>query len=258
MYRTANSVIFLALAIILLPSCTDSLKEDHSLTIKEYVKLGMPDHKKNWTNDEYISANITLGTLKINNPLAFPRKRSKKSGDLFMRLVSKENLSFTTNQELPIRSRAFLIQHYPRFQYELTQLYTDASKEEQYYNEELIETYIFGLYIHGKMLDLAGIIMNSDREEEKNIQDGLGTVVFNYLKTLSNIMEEQVKTNIYSADDLDRISMELKNSLEHNMDWILPADKQKLAVKIQTVIDKTPSQVVKGNYVKALELVKGN
>lgn len=258
MYRTANSVIFLTLIMILLPSCTDSLKEDHSLTIKEYVKMGMPDHKITWTNDEYISANITLSTLKINNPQAFPRKRSKKSGDLFKRLVSKENLSFTNNQELPIRNRAFLIQHYPRFQYELTQLYTDSSKEEQYYHEELIETYIFGLFIHGKMLDLAGIIMNSEREEEKSIQEGLGTVVFNYLKTLSNIMEEQLKTNIYKAEDLDRISMEVKNSIEHNLDWILPADKQKLSVKLQKVIDETPSTEVKVNYGKALELVKGN
>lgn len=258
MYRTANSVIFLALVMILLPSCKDSLKEDHSLTIKEYVKMGMPDHKKNWTNDEYINANITLGTLKINNPLAFPRKNSKRSGDLFMRLVSKENLSFTNNLELPLRSRAFLIQHYPRFQYELTQLYTDASREEQYYNEELIETYIFGLYIHGKMLDLAGIIMNSEREEEKSIHEGLGTVVFNYLKTLSNIMEEQVKTNIYKAEDLDRISMEVKNSIEHNLDWILPADKQKLSVKIQKVIDETPTPEVKVNYGKVLEMVIGN
>ena len=172
-----------------------------------------------------------------------------------MRIVSRDNLSFANNTEIPIRSRAFLIQHYPRFQYELTQLYTDTSKEEQYYNEELIETYIFGLFIHERMLDLAGLIMKSDKEEEKSIQQGLSAVLFNYLKTLSNIMEEQVKTNIYLANDLDRLSLEVQKSLEHNLDWILPADKQKLSVKIQKVIDETSSEEVKKNYIKALELL---
>ena len=45
MFKITNPVIFLALMMIVLQSCTDS-KEDHSLSIKEYVRLGMPDYKK--------------------------------------------------------------------------------------------------------------------------------------------------------------------------------------------------------------------
>jgi hypothetical protein len=258
MYTLKHSVIILILTMIINYSCKESIKEDHSLTIEEYQKLGMPDHNKNWINDDYIMANITLSSLKITDPMAFPRKKSKKSNAIFMRLVNKDNLSFTEDQNIPVRNRAFLVQHYPRFQYELTQLYTDTANVEQYYNEELIETYIFGLNIHGKMLDLAGIIMNSEREEEKSIHSGLTTVVFNYLKTLSNIMEEQVKSNIYVSEDLDRLSLEVSGSLKKNLEWILPTDRYKLAENVQKVIDDAPSDYIKENYRTTLKLLKGN
>jgi len=61
---------------------------------EEYQKLGMPEHNKKWNADDYSEANITLGSLLMNNPLSLPREGSKKSGELFNRIINEENLSF--------------------------------------------------------------------------------------------------------------------------------------------------------------------
>ena len=258
MCRFKITLIFLLALTILNQSCNKS-KEDHSFTVEEYKKLGMPDPSKNWETEEYRTANITLGSLKIKYPHSFPRKNSKKSGKLFNKFVDKNNLSFADNKGIPLRARAYMIQNYPRIQYELTTLYTnpDTTIKIQYYNEELIETYIFGLQIHGKMLDLAGLIMNSENEEEKSIQSGLSKVVYNYLKTILNIMKEQVKTDVYRKKDLERLSTEMLGSITHNIDWILPADKQTISAEMQKVIDQSSSDLIKDNYRKAIEIAKG-
>jgi len=258
MRRLKTTLIFLLTITILNQSCLKS-KEDHSLTIEEYKKLGMPDPSKSWESEEYRSANMALSSLKIHYPDAFPRKNSKKSGELFNKFVDKNNLSFVNNKEIPLRARAFIIQNYPRFQYEMTSLYTnrDTSVRKQYYHEELIETCIFGLYIQGKMLDLAGMIMNSEKEEEKSIQSGLSKVVYNYLKTLKNIMDEQVKTDVYTKEDLERLSSEMLGSITHNIEWILPADRQTISAGMQKVIDQSSSDIVKDNYRKAIEITHG-
>jgi hypothetical protein len=85
--------LLVSLAILLLAASCSLFEKDHTLKPEAYQRLGMPDYKKVWTNDDYVSCNITLSSLKINDPLSLPRKNSRKSGPLFKRMVSEENIS---------------------------------------------------------------------------------------------------------------------------------------------------------------------
>jgi hypothetical protein len=131
--------LLVSLAIILLASSCSLTERDHTLKPEEYQKLGMPDYKKVWTNDDYVSSNITLSSLKINDPLSLPRKNSKKSGDLFKRMVNEENLSFIHDTTFPLRTRAYTIQYFTRFQTEMEQMYTIEYKGKNYCSEELLD-----------------------------------------------------------------------------------------------------------------------
>ena len=157
--------LHISLAILLLASSCSLIEKDHTLKPEEYRKLGMPDHKKVWTNDDYISCNITLSSLKINDPLSLPRKNSRKSGPLFKRMVNEENLAFIHDTIFPLRTIAYTIQYYTRFQSEMEQMYTIEYKGKIYYNEELLDLHLFGLEVHDKMLELAMIINKSDDED---------------------------------------------------------------------------------------------
>lgn len=239
--------------ILLNESCKNSLKDDLSLTPEEYQKLGMPDHKKIWILDDCKSATVTLSSLKIANSLLLPRKQSKKSGAIFSRLVNEEILDFVNDTTLSLYARASLIQQFAHYPNELYKLYYDSSKEKQYYNVELIDIDIFILSVNKQKLILAFKIMNSKDEADISLQYGLKSVKYNYLKTIERLLKEQLRSQVFSVKDLNRLSTEVSLTLQENHKWFLPADKITIGSEIQTVIDKSPSGYIKRNYIKALK-----
>jgi hypothetical protein len=255
MYKLKNSVIILILITLITVSCNKSSKKDLSLTTKEYEAMGMPDHIKLWSSQAYNRAFTVLSNLKLKDPLSYPRKNSNKSGDVFSRFVNKENLAFVNDSSISLVDRAYEIQAFAGVQNKLIRSYTDDLKPEQYYDEELIDSYIFGLYLHDKMLELAIEIYNSEEQSVINMRSGIRAVLNGYVQMSCVILGEQIKSNVYSNKDLDRLSNEVSRSLTDNLKWIQPADRQKIAVQIQSVIEKSPSDYIKNNYIKTLKVL---
>jgi len=236
-------------------SCNKILKKDLSLTSKEYQMLGMPVQNKLSSNNDYVRVISALYRLRARNPLSYPRKDSKKSGAIFSCLVNKENLSFVNDTTLSLHDRAMQIQSFSSLQNTEIQLYTDILKSEQYYNEELIDFYIYGLFIHKKMFELAAKINHSKSDEDLAMQSGSRMVVNGYLNMISLIMAEQVKSGVYSKRDLKRLSTEVSNSVIENQQWLESADKQKMSGEIQKVIEKSTSGFIKNNYQKVKKVL---
>ena len=254
-YFKLQQLITLLTIILSISSCS-LFEKDHTLRPEEYQKLGMPDHKKIWTNDDYVSANITLSSLKMNDPLSLPVKNSKKSGVLFKRMVNEENLSFIHDTTFPLRTRAYTIQYFTRFQTEMEQIYTIEYKGKIYYTEELLDLHIFGLAVHDRMLELAWIINKSDDEDVEGIKSGMQAVTYNYLKLIPRLLGELVKTNLYSADGLERLSKAISSSLLTNIEWMTPAEKNYLLPEFKNAIENSGSAEVKSNLESAVEVLK--
>lgn len=246
----------LILISLLLASSCSLFEKDHTLRPEEYQKLGMPNYKKVWTNDDYVSANITLSSLKINDPLSLPRKNSKKSGELFKRMVNENNLSFIHDTTFPLRTRAYTIQYFTQFQTEMEQMYTIEYNGKIYYSEELLDLHIFGLAVHDRMLELGWIINKSDDEDVEGIKSGMQAVKYNYLKLIPRLLGELVKTDLYSAEGLERLSEAISSSLLNNTEWMTPAEKNNLVPEIKNAIERSGSADVKGNLESAVEVLK--
>jgi hypothetical protein len=255
MYKLKSTLLIFSLLILVNGSCKKIFRKDHSLTPEEYYKLGMPDQNKLSSNQDYVKVISVLYKLRNKNPLSYPRKHSKRSGAVFSCLINKENLSFANDTTLSLRDRALQIQSLSSLQGSEIQIYTDNLKSEQYYNEELIDLYIYGLYIREKMFELAGRINNSKSEADIAMKPGSGMVVNGYLSMVSLILAEQVRSRIYSTRDLKRLSLEVSKSLIENQQWFESADKQKISGEIQRVIGKSPSGYIKNNYQKAIKVL---
>ena len=227
--------------------------EDLSLTAKEYQKMGMPDQPKLNSTHDCLKVLATLNILRARNPLAYPRKHSKKSGAVFSSFINKENLSFADDEGLALRDRALRIQSFSTFQNALVQIYTDKLKSEQYYNEELIDLYIYQLFLRSKMLKLAAKIMNSKEEAVISMQPGLTVVLNGYNSLINIILDEQAKTKVYHPEDLERLSTEVSRSIIENIEWIVPSEREKIALKVQSTIEHSTSGYIKSNYYKALK-----
>lgn len=253
MCKLKNSAIILLMTLLISESCKNSSIEDLSLTTKEYQKLGMPDQLILDSDHDCLKVLATLNVLRARNPLAYPRKNSKKSGTVFSSFINKQNLSFADDEGLTLRDRALRIQSFSTFQNGLIQIYTDKLKSEQYYNEELTDLYIYQLFLRSKMLILAAKIMNSKDESDISMQSGLTVVLNGYISLISLILEEQSKTKVYHQEDLERLSMEVSRSIIENIKWIIPAEREKIGFKVQSTIEHSTSGYIKNNYSMALK-----
>jgi hypothetical protein len=239
-YNKLTHFLFL---IIFLPvvSCSN----DHTLKPEQYEKLGMPSYKKVWTNDEYVACNITLSSLKMNDPLSLPRKNSRKSGDLFNRIVNRHNLDFIHDEKMTLRLRAYSVQYFTRFQTEMEQMYTIEYKGKLYYSEELAELHMFGLYIHDRMLELAMIINKSDDPEVESIKGGMEAVKFNYFKLIPRLLEELAGADKYSEKERIRLASSISASVKGNTSWMNEAEKSSLKGELDRGAEKTASSEIK-------------
>jgi hypothetical protein len=251
-----NTLIISILILSLNLSCNKIVKKDLSLTPEEYHRMGMPDQKILSSNNDYMRTISVLYRLKSRTPLSYPRKHSKKSGAVFACLINKDNLSFVNDTTLSLHDRAMRIQSLSTLQNTELQTYTDNLNSEQYYNEELIDIYIYGLFVYEKMFELAGKINNSKEEADIAMQSGSRMVVNGYLNMITRVFAEQVKSGIYSRRDLERLSIEVSGSLIKNQHWFESIDNQKISGEIQKVIEKSPFGNVKNNYQKVIRALE--
>jgi hypothetical protein len=65
---------------------------DQSLSIDEYLEKGVPSPDRVWSSQEYQEAREALAKIKEERKTALPRKGSGRSGAVFDRIISEENV----------------------------------------------------------------------------------------------------------------------------------------------------------------------
>jgi hypothetical protein len=258
-FRPMNSLknisIFFFTIIIVTISCKNFFRKDQSLTEKEYMAKGMPDIGKVWAEQELIKAHVTLGSLRTKNFLTLPLKDSRKSGKVFSRIISRANLSFLDDPSKALHDKAYEIQTLANFMNEISRMYHDNFKIEQYYSRELIEIYLFEIYIREKMLDLSDKIMNSKDIADMAMSSGREAIEIGYVNLITTLVLEQEKTNSYSSGDLRRLSGATLKSVKENLKYINTRSKQRLSGEISKASEKIKSGFARKDISEMLKLL---
>lgn len=250
-----NILIVLAAIILLTSSCKNIFRKDLSFTEKEYESRGMPDIRKNWSESELIKAHVTLGNIRTKNFFTLPVKGSPKSGNVFKKIVSRENLSFLDDPAKSLRDKAYEIQTIANFQNEISSMYTDNLRIEQYYSTELIDIYISEIYIRGKMLELAEKIMNSKDPGDIAMSSARQAIVGGYVNLLSTLIREQKKTRSFTSADLKKLSRETAKSIHDNIKYLDSESKQKLSGEIRGNSDNIKAGSVRKDFDEMLKFL---
>lgn len=243
--------VFLIMATL---SCSRGGK-DHSIGNDEYTKLGMPDHRKKWNSDDYSDAYITLGTLMEKSPLSLPRKSSKKSGEVFARIVNEENLAFAYDTVIPLKVRAYMIQHYPRIIGEAENLYLIEAKGKMVYSEEFIEILKFNLNIYHIMLDLSDMIDKSDDESLSDFKEGKTSVRYFYIKYITSMVDKVTRPEIISAEGFKELISVVCESVNSNSEWMTAQDKAAVAAALKSLAEKSGSKAIKNNLLNSISIL---
>ncbi len=244
---------FLVLLVLLLPSCHQQEEQDHSLTVKGYMRQGIPPINRPWTNDEFSAAVNILQLIKTKDSLALPRYDSKKSGPLFRHMISMDNLAFLNNDLFSLHDKTFMLQNFLNIEGQLTGLYMNRNSGQQYYSRELIQLYMFAIAITQKMLDLAYAINISENRDARCMKSGLPAVQHLYEKMLVFVVKEQTHLSSYRTDDLEALSDTVGAAITKNSDWFAPQTRYLLKAELQNVAEHTSSEKIKKEYLGLIQ-----
>ena len=240
---------------MMMAGCKRPNETDSSLTLEEYRNLGVPDENTIWSLGDYADAFNTLRELKRDQPFALPTRDSKKSGILFSRMINLDNLSFLQDETLPLHEKAHVVKVYVDVQNKFIDVYTNILMKKQYYNQELVDIYIFGLGVTQKMLYLAHKINESEVPADVRMQAGYRAIQDLYVINLTDILRIQLQTSEYPEKALELLTDSLSSSVKRNMDWFEKGDSEKIEQAIKTVVDSTSSQKIRDDYLDLLEVL---
>lgn len=75
---------------------------DESLTSEEYLRLGLPAQDRDWSAEDMAKAEKILALLARKGYRKLPRYKSQRSGEVFARLTSPQNLDTLKDRTLPL------------------------------------------------------------------------------------------------------------------------------------------------------------
>lgn len=255
-YLNMKKHTFITISLVLLIfGCKAQEKEDVSLSVNEYEKYGMPTTRKIWISDDYDKTIVLLNEIKKGNFKSLPRANSEKSKPYFDRIISEENLSFIEDTTITLQKKAFLIQSFAVTYGKLIYLYYQENSKTQYYNEELINIYIFGLKLTDKLFDFANLNLKSTKEPNAQMKAGIENMSSGYYKTILTYLDLLVQNDVYQTKDLEKFSIELKINLNRNINWLNSERRGQIKEKLNQTKNLSGSKIVKDNQNAILKLL---
>ncbi len=112
---------------------------DDSLTSEEYLRLGLPAQDREWSGDDMVKAERTLASLVQTGYRQLPRYKSERSGEMFARLTSPQNLDLFKNRTLPIEARFPQALNYFGAGNQVLKLYLAGFLKKEVGDSELVE-----------------------------------------------------------------------------------------------------------------------
>jgi hypothetical protein len=241
-----SSLLFILGLMVCLVSCNK--EPDYSYPLEKYLELGIPDYNRAWKISEFGDVVATLRNIKNKEPLSLPRKGSRKSGQLFEHMIGMDNLSFLNIDTLPFYEKAYRIQSFLYIQSEYCDIYTDIYRREQYYNQELIECYIFGIRVTQEMINLGKKINESDKPGDVGMQSGFSGIQYIHVTMLADALDKQKNTSLYHTEDLETLSDSIALSIRRNMSWFDTTHVEMIKQNMSVVIDSSTSDKIRNEY----------
>lgn len=235
-------------------SCVNR-SQDNSLTVEQYMKLGMPDPRTKWDMEDYTQANNVLAKIKWQRPLELPAKDSEKSGLLFDHMVSLEYLSFLQDSTLSLNAKAERISDFTRVYDHWMDIYTIPILSQNPYQREMLELRIFNLRMMEAMVNLMHEINESDDPADVGLQYGHKFIIENYLTSLHTDLKAQRSTPDFLEPDQERLTDSIYASVMRNKEWMDSLTLSELTQSLHAVIDSTSSNYIRNKYTDLEKLL---
>ena len=233
---------------------------DQSLASEEYIRLGLPAHDRPWSGLDMVKAEEVLTSLATSgNRRQLPRFESERSGEVFARLASTENLDLFKDQSLPLPARLQQTGAYLQSQSKIMKLYLSARLRNEVGDSELVELIGAQLYLVVILQEQVGemlpILDKNDptypvrMQGLKQMKQGLATVVMGGLQTLS-------ERESYRSSELHRLLGYLGDTFPTLIPHLSPASRSEAMHRLETLRDDPASHDLRPELEKLHSKVK--
>ena len=183
-------------------------RTDESLTSKEYIALGLPAYDREWSGDDMVKAHEVLSKLADTGFRQLPGYKSERSGKVFARMTSPQNLDLFRNRSLPLKARFPQALNHFQASGQFLKLYVSAFVEKETRDCEIVE--LMGAVFRSTMVMLELVdefLPTLDKEDPsyevrleglEQMRRGLASVVSGGLLTLT-------ERSSYSSTELARL-----------------------------------------------------
>lgn len=228
-------------------SCTDR-EADRSLSVEEFMKLGMPDPAKKWDMGDYKQAYNVLAKTKWEDPLKLPARDSDQSGLLFKHMVGLDYLSFLKDSTISLNEKAGRISEFTKVYDYWMDIYTIPILRKNHYPGEIVEIQLFNLHLMEAMLNLAHRINQSDDPADVALRYGYNAIKENYLACLHTDLRTQLHSSEFPERELDRMTDSIYASVMRNKEWMDSSTVNDLTRSLNLVVDSTSSDHIRNKY----------
>ncbi len=244
------------LALLCLFSCDGTKEEeDLTLTIEEYVQLGVPSLEAEWTLKDFAICAKTLQSLKEVNYKQLPQYASAKSGELFKRIFTDGHFSQLYAQNIPSQNRKQLKLGNQAMK-TFGDLYRIDGKFVPEYHTEWAHIYVYmlkwqqELFVGLLKLEEAGLLTASDENQAAILKDQYSKIIAEQLKKLREA------GSYFDTVDIQLICAEIINSVKKYKDYIGAEAQEQLVSELNALIKETEEQSVKVIYAEMMSLIE--
>ena len=213
---------------------------DKSLTLDQYIEIGMPAHDRIWGGDDMKRAADVLAVIALNNPNNLPRYQSQNSGEAFDRLNADENLNLYRNRSLPLEMRFYDALNHIESSNQIFNIYLVAFNQRAVGDSELVDMSGSLLRMSVVMLQLVNEFLPTlDKEDPtypvrmnglQQMKSGLASVVAGNMQTLT-------ESHAFRTSELKRLIGYMKDTFPDILPELSASSRTESMIRLRSFLD---------------------
>jgi hypothetical protein len=221
------------------PDSSES-KSDDSLTSEEYIRLGLPAQDREWSGDDMVTAERLFTSLAQEGYGRLPRYKSQRSGEVFARLTSGQNLEVFRTRSLPFESRLPQALKYIQATNQILKLYLAGFLKKQVRDSELVELLGEQFRASAVMLELVDEFVPTLNKDDpsysarmqglEQMKAGLASVVTGGLQTLT-------ESDSYRSGELVRLVGYMQETFPFIVPRLPPGSRAETMMRLDKMQD---------------------
>jgi hypothetical protein len=223
----------------------------------DYIRLGMPAPDRPWSGEDMIQAQTVLAELDFPQ---LPRYKSQRSGEVFARMTSAENLKLFSDANLPIEVRTAQSRDYMLGFNQILMRYMTAFMKQEATDSELVE--LLGATLRStaaqveRMYELLPSIKPDDPSYEVRMQ-GVEQVKRGFANVVAGALHTLKECESYRASERAKLLDYMQDTIPSIVPFLNPGSRLETIVQIEKMQEDPALQELRSGLSDLEGRVKG-